>query len=366
MRRRGPAPVPSFIVTPPATALPEPAETLHDWPAPDGLRGSTRRQALAGRGLHALLWTLLIGAVGLGLLGMTRPGSRAAAPAAASTVAPAVAQPPGGCAELLVTAWLTGDAAVLTALLGADVPRLPQRQRTATRTYTVSVQPGPDPASWSYVIGADVAAVGRNGASTAAGIQFFAVTLTHRSAPAAAGSTCAGWSAPALPAQVAGLAPAPRQQLAYDRTLATSGQPVADTLGRFFTALLAGGPEIERYLAPGVSLAAVTPAPYTQVRLERLAAAGGEQLRAGEVPADGTQARLLATVAATVGDQPGEWRLTYPLSMAVRGGRWEITAIDPAPVLPPADTRAGSSRPSNRPGVVSGPAPAPAASGSTR
>ncbi|WP_430787121.1 hypothetical protein [Actinoplanes sp. G11-F43] len=371
MRRRNTASVPSFVATPQAVTPQPPAaaESLDDWPAPDGLRGSSRQQAMTGRGLYALLWTLLIGAVGLGLFGVARPGgSRGPAPSAIPASAAPAQQPPGGCAELLVAAWLTGDAPVLATLLGAEQPRLPQRQRTATRTYTVSVQPGPQPATWSYVVGADVAATAKNGGSTAVGIQFFAVTLTRRPATTTADGTCAGWSAPALPAQVAGLAPAERQELAYDRTLSTSGQPLADTLSRFFTALLAGGPEIERYLAPGVSLAAVTPAPYTQVRLERLAAAGGEQLRGGQVPADGTQARLLATVAATVGEQPGEWRLTYPLSMAVRGGRWEITAIDAAPVLPSADTstRTGSSRPSDRPGTSSGPAPAPAASGSTR
>lgn len=360
MRRPPARQVPTFVAAPPAGRAPQPgpAETLDHWPA-DGLRGSSRTQAAASRGVHGLLWTLLIGAVALGVLGLANLGGRRAAPAAAAPAAPpVVAAPPGGCAELLVSAWLAGDATTLGALVSADVPRLPARQRAATRTYTVSAQADPaGTAGWAYVIGADVVTLDKQGRSTGAGVQFFAVTLT-RPAGAATGGTCAGWAAPTLPAQVAGLAPAGRQDLAYGRALPVTGQPIPDTLNPFFTALLAGGPEIERYLAPGTTIAAVTPAPYTAVRLERLSALKDAEVGTGQtLPADGTRVRLLATVAAKVGDQPGEWRLTYPLTLAVRGGRWEITAIDTTPAPPPtSSTRPAVIAPSARTGAPSAPA----------
>ncbi|RZU46675.1 conjugative transposon protein TcpC [Krasilnikovia cinnamomea] len=366
MRRPPARQVPTFVAAPPPAAgrapQPAPAETLDDWPV-DGLRGSSRTQAATSRGVHGLLWTLLIGAVALGVLGLANLGSRRAAPAAAAPAVPLVAAaPPGGCAELLVSAWLAGDATTLGTLVSADVPRLPARQRAATRTYTVSAQADPaSTAGWSYVIGADVVTLDKQGRSTGAGVQFFAVTLTRPAAGAAAGGTCAGWAAPTLPAQVAGLAPAGRQELAYGRALPVTGQPIPDTLNPFFTALLAGGPEIERYLAPGTTIAAVTPAPYTAVRVERLSALKDAEVGTGQtLPADGTRVQLLATVAAKVGDQPGEWRLTYPLTLAVRGGRWEITAIDTTPAVPTptpsSSTRPAVIAPSARTGAPSAPA----------
>ncbi|GAB1646802.1 hypothetical protein KRMM14A1259_72250 [Krasilnikovia sp. MM14-A1259] len=353
--------MPTFVAAPaPGRAPQPPAETLDDWPA-DGLRGSSRTQAATSRGVHGLLWTLLIGAVALGLLGLANLGGRRAAPAvAAPAPPPAAAAPPGGCAELLVSAWLAGDATTLGALVSADVPRLPARARAATRTYTVSAQADAAGTGWAYVIGADVVTLDKQGRAAGVGVQFFAVTLT-RPAGQAAGGTCAGWAAPTLPAQVAGLAPAGRQDLAYGRALAVTGQPIPDTLTPFFAALLAGGPEIERYLAPGTTIAAVVPAPYTAVRLERLSAVKDAEVGAGQdLPADGTRVQLLATVAAKVGDQPGEWRLTYPLTLAVRGGRWEITAIDTTPAVP-APTPSSSTRPaviapSARTGASSAPA----------
>lgn len=374
--RRSPARVPTFVDTPPAGVEPTPPPatgTLDDWPT-DGIRGSSRSQATTSRGLRGLLWTLLTGAVLLGLLGLTNLGSQRT-PAAATPVITSESPiaPPGGCAELLVTAWLSGDVAVLAALVSAEVPRLPARQRAATRTYTVSAHNDPStPATWSYVVGADVVTLDKQGRSTSAGVQFFAVTLTQQPAAAAAAGTCAGWAAPTLPGQVAGLSKADRQDLAYDRSIAVTSQPIAETLTPFFTALLAGGPEVQRYLAPGVSIAAITPAPYTAVRLERLAAVKGSDLGTGQtLPADGTRAQLLATVAAKVGNQPGEWRLTYPLQMAVRGGRWEVTALDATPAYPAATpsaapARPGINRPSARPGTPSSPLPASSTPGITR
>lgn len=364
--------VPTFVAAPdPRRRGVEPVETLEDWEPAEGIRGSSRQQAGASRSLHALLWTLLIGAVLLGLVGLLNVGARRPPGAGTAPVAVAVAEqaPPGGCAELLVGAWLAGDSTVLAGLVSGDVPRLPVKQRAAAHTYTINARPGGPAAgvtTWSYLIGADVVSVDKQGRTAPAGTQFFTVTLARNAAAGPADNACGGWAAPVLPAQVAGLAAAPRQDLVYDRSVATSGQPLADTLGPFFTALLAGGAEVERYLAPGTTVAAVLPAPYAQVRLERLTTVKGADIgTAPALPADGTRVQLLATVAARVGDQPGEWRLTYPLVMTVRGGRWEVTAIEAAPALaatqpvhtPPAGTR---------PATPSTSTPAPTAPRTTR
>ena len=335
MRRGHKHSVPTFAA--PDTRADEVAESLEGWEPADGIRGSSRAQAGTSRGVHALLWTLLTCAVLLGLVSLFTIGARRSTAAAPAGPAPITDMPPGGCAELLVTAWLAGDTGVLAALVGADVPRLPAGRRAASHTYTVSAQPVPGASlQWAYLVGADVVNADDKGGRSPAGVQFFTTTLTPAGA---AGGGCGGWVAPALPAQTAGLAAAGPIALDYRRSMPVSGHPIADALAPFFTALLAGGGEVDRYLSPGMQLRAVAPAPYTQVRLEHLRTDSAELGQT--LPADGTRVQLLATVAVRLGDQPGEWSLSYPLTVTVRGGRWEVTALDPAPVMatpPPSST----------------------------
>lgn len=342
MRRPPTSRVPTFQPAPTArrTAA-APAEPLDDL-QPVGVLGSSRGQAGASRSLHALLWTLLVGAVVLGLISLlslsTRRPVAAAAPSPASKTPEA---PPGGCAELVVNAWLAGDTSTLKSLVSTDLPRLPEGKRAAARTYTLQAKAVTAPAqTWAYVVGAEVLTIDKDGRRSPAGIQFFSVALTQNiAADTPLVGACGGWTAPSLPANVAGLSAATQVKLAYDRTLSTTGHPIADTLNPFFTALLVGDGQVERYLAPGTTVAAVTPAPYSKVRLERLAAVKADaDLSTGQsLPVDGTRVHLLATVSATAGAEPGEWSLNYPLTMTVRGGRWEITSVDPAPVMAPAD-----------------------------
>jgi len=252
--RRGRPSVPTFVADPASSARPEQTETLDGWEPADGLRGSSRIQASTSRGVHALLWTLLTGAVLLGLVSLLNAGARRGTAAGAPTgPAPTADMPPGGCAELLITAWLAGDTAVLGSLVGADVPRLPAGRRAAAHTYTVSAQPVPGAASqWAYLIGAEVINVDKKGGRSPAGVQFFTATLTR----GAAGGACGGWVAPALPAQAAGLSAAGEVDLDYPRSMPVSGHPIADTVSPFFAALLAGGGEVDRYLSPGMQLSA--------------------------------------------------------------------------------------------------------------
>ena len=334
MRRGAPRPVPTFIADPDTRPRPVVADTLDDWESVNGVKGSSRVQARASRGLHILLWSLMASAVLFGLLGLLTAGARHGSTGTVATAVPLAADtPPGGCAELLVTAWLAGDTTVLSYLVGADLPHLPVGKRAATRTYTLSTRAVPgSTGQWAYVIGAEVSDVDDQGHRTPAGMQFFATTLTR----AATGGACGGWVAPALPAQVAALSTANAQDLVYTHSLATAGAPIADTLTPFFTALLTGSGQVERYLAPGVLLSAVSPAPYSQVRLQHLSSDNADVT--AQVPADGTRVRLLATVNVRVAQQAGDWQLSYPLSMTVRGGRWEITSLDPGAVLAPTST----------------------------
>lgn len=309
-----------------------------EWAAAGPVGGSSRVQAALSRMLAYGLWGGLALALVLGLVNCA--GSPAATPPpAAQPAPPPPVAPPGGCAELVVAGWLAGDAELL-----ADVPGVPGApveagRRRAARTYTAAVTPGSG--AWGYLVGAEVEVRGSDpdapeGAPPRwrpAGTQFFAVTMV----PATGG--CAGWRPAALPAQV----PAPRLagdggSLPYAASVPTSGTELGETLDAFFAGMLTGTESLERYVAPGVFLPAVVPPPYEQVEVTELRARDDPTERGTTVPPDGTVVQLLATVRTGTGDLP----LLYPMTVGVRGGRWEVIAIDPlvAAAVDPAEPAA--------------------------
>lgn len=296
-----------------------------DWTTAGHIGGSSRAQATLSRLLAYLLWGGIAVALALGLVNCAG-GAPSAAPQSAD-VAPAAPPipPPGGCAELVVSAWLAGDAATLANVAG--MPRTdpePDRRR-ATHTYTASVTPGNG--AWAYLIGADVQVRDDQDRWQPAGRQFFSVTMV----PSAGG--CQGWAPAALPAQATApqLAAAGEPTLPYEVTLPTSGTDLAAALDEFFAGLLAGAENLDRYVAPGATVQAVVPPPYEAVSVTGLRARDDPTDRGTVVPPDGTVLELLATVATDpTGDATTDYLpLVYPLTVAVRGGRWEVVAIDP-------------------------------------
>jgi hypothetical protein len=287
-----------------------------EWTAAGRVGGSSRAQATVSRLLAYALWSGIALALVLGLVNCV--GRSGGAPGLAADPAPPPAvPPPGGCAELVVAAWLAGDARLL-----ADVPGVPRSQpepgrRQAGRTFTAAVTPGED--AWGYLVGAEVLVRDERQRWRSAGTQFFTVTMV----PISGG--CQGWGPAALPAQV----PAPTLAGAgagvYEVSLPSSGTELAATLEAFFAGLLAGAENLERYVAPGVVIPAVVPPPYEQVTVTELRARDDPTDRGTVVPPDGTVVQLLATVSTGADDLP----LVYPVTVGVRGGRWEVVAIDP-------------------------------------
>src|SRR4029453_5294543 len=113
--------------------------------------------------------------------------------------------------------------------------------------------------------------------------------------------------------------------------------PVADSVGRFLAAYLLGDGELTRYVSPGSALSPISPPPYTELVLRDLfpdesssAGPSGGRERGG--PRRG----VLATVDAT--DRYATTRqLSYALTLTSRDGRWEVSALDPAPALATGD-----------------------------
>lgn len=294
-----------------------------DWASAGPIGAASRTQALISRTLTYGLWT----AIGLSLvLGLVNcAGSPTTAPRAGSTgaVEPAI-PPPGGCAELTVAAWLANDSELLADVPGLSRNRSEPGRRQADRTYAVSVTPGTEPDSWTYLVGAQVRERDPDSERwLSAGTQFFSVTLV----PSTGG--CAGWSPATLPARVA--APTLGGALAapYQDTLSSSGTPLSETLQAFFSAFLTGTDGLERYLAPGADIVPFQEPPYSYVELVELRVHHDSPIdRSGEPPADGTVVYLLATVSTH--PDSADLPLVYPVVVGVRGGRWEVVTLDPA------------------------------------
>lgn len=130
-----------------------------------------------------------------------------------------------------------------------------------------------------------------------------------------------------LPSQVA--VPAPTEKPREARYTTRVVGPVTDTITGFFEAYLTGAGEIDRLLTPGSSIAEVTPAPFTEIQVGSVQATKD----VSSEPADGETADLLATISAKSSADEIGITSTYSLAVTARAGRWEITALNPFPVL---------------------------------
>ena len=139
-----------------------------------------------------------------------------------------------------------------------------------------------------------------------------------------------------LPSPVAGPAHTTTTDVDYPAIIALTSV-LAAGIGQFLDAYLTADGDVTRYLTPGTALPPVTPPAYTDVTLQDLRA--DTDLDPDSPPADATSLRVLATATAAVTDTQTV-TVTYPLTLTARDGRWEVTAIDPAPALDPTDSTA--------------------------
>lgn len=243
---------------------------------------------------------------------------------------------PAGFAELFLDAYLTAHAGQEQRLApfypdaaSEDAVRLPQKAETSHVERVAAVRVAE---SGSGVRSVTVAArlKGQDG------LRYFQV-------PVAKSGSGGGYVASALPAEVAapnsgGSAP----ELGYGKAApAREGDPMAGTLRGFFGAYLTGSGQLDRFLSPGTRMTAVSPAPYTQVRVAQVAMAGTDDAddgsESGRPPADGQRKQLLVDVEAKSSRAGGQWRpMTYALELSGRDGRWEVAALQPAPQHKPA------------------------------
>lgn len=154
------------------------------------------------------------------------------------------------------------------------------------------------------------------------------------SAPAPKGPP-ALYAATSLPAEVNAPPTASSGGLAYGSD-ASRDKEVSDTVSRFLAAYLTGEGELNRYVSPGLQVAAIVPAPYESTLVTAIQDDAPDEADEDTVPADGTRRQVLASVSATTGGQ--DYLLSYALTLTTRAGRWEVASFDTAPALAPDRT----------------------------
>lgn len=125
-------------------------------------------------------------------------------------------------------------------------------------------------------------------------------------------------------------------------------------MAAFLGAYLSGA-DVSRYLTPGSSVRPIgdPPAGYAAATALSVHAdrTGAGITDATTTPTDGAQVRVLATARLTEpgNDDPQQGLQTQiPLTLTARGGRWEVTTVDPAlahTTTPAAPTAAPTTEP---------------------
>ncbi|MET8453739.1 conjugal transfer protein [Streptomyces sp. NPDC005209] len=264
------------------------------------------------------VWTVIAaGPIALCVAVASTPTSVAAAPAARPTavrIATAAADP-GGYAQVFVGAWLRSSA---------------NDETSAQARLAQSMAPDvelPDPAADAQSAPGSVAAVrsaqrGAGAWSVTVAAQYANGSVRYYAVPVASDSTGSSFTVTGAPGVVAGPARAEVPKSSYAVTVPEGD--LSSAVGEFLGAYLTGAGEVDRYLAPGVRLTAVSPAPYTAVAVQEVSAVE-EAAAAEQVPPDGTTVRVLASVEAR--DATGRWPLAYELTLKARSGRWEVAAL---------------------------------------
>ena len=124
-------------------------------------------------------------------------------------------------------------------------------------------------------------------------------------------------------------APAPARSsapsLAYQNA---AGPELNAAVSDFLNAYATGVGDVSRYVAPGSGIVAISPAPYTSVKVRSVSTVDEVALGA---PEDSDEARALAVVDLVVGEV--QQQSQYALTLTARGGQWEVSAVEPSPVL---------------------------------
>lgn len=282
-----------------------------------------RDPAVGGLWRVRALRLLLLAAMFIGLVGGTKAllfTSTAAPPAADAAVGEVMVEPArdigvGGFGELYISAWLAAgrsNPAVIVPYYseGADLTPVASGRFWASRTAVVAIEET-EPGYWAVTVAADVLVADEDDVYQPGGIRYYTVGVTK---------TDTGFGATGLPAQVPAPPTVAAPELVIDDLSAPTGdlEPFAEALDGFFDALLAGSGDIERYIAPSTSIAAIAPPPFVETEVRSL----------GARPEVQDPSRHLVRVEVLATDGVGNAQiLQYTAVMSERSQRWEVVEL---------------------------------------
>ncbi|MGW4132120.1 conjugal transfer protein [Amycolatopsis japonica] len=231
---------------------------------------------------------------------------------------------PQGWAEMFVRSWLSAhrdDSAGFEAFYPAGMK---STRAVGTQipvdTSTLAVR-SPRPGAWAVMVAATILVQQPDGKHRAR-LVCAEVSLVGKGE---------GYVATSLPTPVACPRTLAAVDLDYPETADLNG-PIGQSVHGFLLAYLAGRGELNRYVAPGTNIGAVVPPLYAEVQLLELRT--HEPFEPGQAarPLDGTEVH--ATARAWGYDGLGQvTTIDYALTLVARAGRWEVSRIDPAPLL---------------------------------
>lgn len=284
----------------------------------------------AGTALRTTAVTVVVwGCVGAGVAGFGLSAfalaTRTAQPVAVADTSGSVVRQQedagivSGFAEQATRAWLsasTDNRSTLrawfggSALNGAVLPNqapIPPAQVTAVRTTQT-------PTAGVWLV--DVAVDG--------GVSWWEVPILLDGTHATALS---------IPGRIGAPAAADADLVTRPSTQVPPTSAAGQTVSGFLSALLAGSGDISRWTTPGSVIPAVTPAPYSDVKVSSITTTG-DQL--ADSPSDGQTVDVQAIAATAQADRRSS--ISYGLRLKARGGRWEVfsyaapfAAASPAP-----------------------------------
>lgn len=294
-------------------------ETVEDLP-PIATATDQLTSTLAARTMSAaLIGCLILGpiAAALAVYAVAQSTSSPVTPAAVDDDARGEQAVVQEFAVRVTVAWLTATRDHPEELLKlaplAQGQALPERGFTVANPSTSQIQQlGPD--LWSVTVAATVTDDRRSVVR-----RYYQLPVSFRSGTLTSLALPGPTTAPTVGA------PAKSEY----RTELLTDSPVGTTTSQFLSAYVGGSGDVSRYVTPGVQLTAVQPAPFTAVRVTELRTTSNADLSA---PTDGQRIRVLVAAVGTVTDQQTV-AVNYALTLSGRDGRWEISAIDQAPVV---------------------------------
>lgn len=244
----------------------------------------------------------------------------------------------GDTALQFVSAWFSAtktDSAALSKWYDTSQVSLPAKSSTVTNSVVYHADPS-NPGVWQITVSADVQPPGADRPTR----RYFVVPVK------VAGTSRVAAKPLALPAEVA--APSdnvPNISLSYPQQVASA--KLQSSIQGFLSALLTGQGPITLYERPGVSISAISPAPYTSAAVQTVAADNQSSSQAlnDVTPNDGATAHVLVTVDLATKTAPASsgspqdpssdanTTAQYELTLKARAGRWEVTNLASAPTL---------------------------------